>query len=314
MPKTRRTVDPNDLIDAGDTLEVIVRRGAGEEKYAATVRSNGTITVAFTDVDVKGLTEAESEARLNEKLAAVIRNPRVQVRIAQKGITRPKFFYILGEVKNPGKLPLDRNMTLLQAISAGGGHSEVADMRKVVTISRRGEVPVVRVANLQTVLVSGDLTADIPLEDNDIVFVPRSAIGDWSVYYNKALLPVLNSLLTATNIVFINKVMQDLFAQTTGPGVAVGTTCWVARVLYGEQAWQTNLLRWYIWGPFAEHWYGRLFGDLYMRYGREVADFLKRHPGAKMLVKPLFDRLLQEAVEAVGQKQASRLAPRASRS
>ncbi len=301
LPPSKPGVEPEDLIEPGDTLEVIVRRGAGEEKYTTTVRTNGLVTVAFTDIDVKGLTEAEAEARMNEKLAEVIRNPRVQVRLVQKGITRPMNFYIFGEVKNPNKYPLTKRLTLLQAISIGGGHSDIADLRKVVVIRQRGETPVVKVANLETVLVSGDLTADILLEDNDIVFVPRSKIGDWSVYYNRALLPVLNSLLIGTNVVFLNKVLADLFKGPEAPPVAVGT-CWIARALYGDEAWQPRVLRWYIWGPFSDHWYGRLFADLYAAYGERIAAFLTAHPWAKGLVKLLFDRLLDQAIMAADRR------------
>lgn len=147
-------VNPEELIEPGDALEVIVRRGAGEEKYATAVRANGVVTVAFVDIDVKGLTEAEAEKRIDEQLASVIRHPRVQVRLAQKGVTRVRNFYVLGEVKGPGKYPLARRMTLLQALGQGGGSTDVADLEKVIVISRRGgETPQVRVANLQSVLV-----------------------------------------------------------------------------------------------------------------------------------------------------------------
>ncbi|MGH7274025.1 MAG: hypothetical protein ACREIQ_06205, partial [Nitrospiria bacterium] len=43
-------------IGPGDALEVIVRRGAGEERYAPTVKEDGTVPVSFVDVSVKGLT------------------------------------------------------------------------------------------------------------------------------------------------------------------------------------------------------------------------------------------------------------------
>lgn len=297
-------VDPEDLIESGDTLGVVVRRGAGEEKYDATVRANGNISVSFMEINVKGLSEAEAEARLAEKLSAVIREPRVQVRLLQKGITRPKNFYALGEVKTPGKFPLGRRLTLLQALSTAGGHSDVADLTKVVVISKRGEAPLIRVANLQMTLVSGDTRADLQLEDNDVMFVPRSAIGDWSVYYQKALLPVMNTIFTTLNAVFIGKTLQVLLA-TPDPGGAQATipVCWVASTLYGEHAWQTHLLRWYILGPFSEHWHGRLFANLYSRYGQWVAQVLQRHPSLQGIVRPLFDRLLRQAVSAAGQER-----------
>ena len=53
-------------IETGDTLEVVIRRGAGEEKFASVVRENGKISVGFMEVDVGGVTAAVAEARVQE--------------------------------------------------------------------------------------------------------------------------------------------------------------------------------------------------------------------------------------------------------
>ncbi len=301
LPKPVQKRDPDTIIERGDTLEIIVRRGAGEEKYAVTVLTSGVIAVSFQDIMVQGLTEIEAEERVTKELSAVIKNPRVQVRIAQKRPQKPKNFYIFGEVKSAGRHPLERNATLLAALGQAGGYTDVADLEKVVVISRGQENPVIRVANVQSFLTKGDLGADIPVDDNDIVFVPRSGIGDWSHYYNKAVLPVLNTLLITTSTTFIGKLLQVQFA-TPEPSTSQATVpvCWIARVLYGNHAWQTHLLRWYIVGPFSEHWYGRVFADLYSRYGQRVAQILKKHPSLQPLVRPVFDWLLEQALAARG--------------
>jgi polysaccharide export outer membrane protein len=219
MPGAIPAVDPEDLIQPGDALEIVVRRGAGEEKYAVTVRANGLVTVAFLDIDVKGLSEAEAEERINKKLSTVIRNPSVQVRLAQKGVARPKNYFIVGEIKSAGKYQLGRHTTLLQAISQANGYTDTASLDKVVVISRRGEASLIRVANLYQALQTGDMTADLTLEDNDVVFVPRSRMGDWFTYYNKVLLPVLNTANIGAGVVFIGKSMQVLFATPEAGGV-----------------------------------------------------------------------------------------------
>ena len=300
MPQSLSKLDPVELIEAGDTLEVIVQRGAGEEKYATYVRANGIITVAFVDIDVKGLTEAEAEARITEQLMPVIRNPRVSVRLTQKGVTRTMNFYIFGEVKGPGKYPLGRRATLLQALGQGGGNTEVADLEKVLVISRRGDTPQIRVANVQSVLERGELSANLALDDEDVIFVPRNGIGDFNLYYTKVVQPILTTAIGVVNAIFIGKALEVLF-RTPVPtsGVAVAVPCWVASVLYGEHAWQTHLLRWYISGPLSKQTVGRLFLDLYIRYGQQVARFLKRYPSTQVVIKPLFDRLLQRALVSV---------------
>jgi len=89
-----RPVKPEDLfveeadqvfrIEPGDSLEVVVRRGAGEERSLVTVRDNGRVYVGSLDIDVKNLTLPEAEARITEQAATIIRNPRVEVSIKQK--------------------------------------------------------------------------------------------------------------------------------------------------------------------------------------------------------------------------------------
>jgi polysaccharide export outer membrane protein len=303
LPKPGQKRDPDTIIERGDILEIIVRRGAGEEKYTSTVLTSGVITVSFQDINVQGLTEIEAEERVRQELSAVIKNPRVQVRLAQKRPVKAKSFYIFGEVKSAGKQSFERQVTLLTALGQAGGYTDIADLEKVVVISKGAENPVIRVANVQSFLTKGDLSADIPIDDNDVIFIPRSGIGDWNHYYTKAVLPVLNTLLISTSATFIGKLLQVQFATPDpAPSQATVPVCWIARVLYGDDAWQTHLLRWYIRGPFSEHWYGRVFATLYARYGERVAQILKRHPSLQSLVKPLFDRLLRQAVAAAGQR------------
>ena len=307
------SAEPQEIIEPGDGLEVLIQRGAGEEKYTVPVRPNGIITVAFVDIDVKGLTESEAEARITEELTEVIRNPRILVRITQKGPTRPRNVYVLGEVKNPGKFPMARRMSLLQALGQAGGHTDVGDLEKVIVISRQGETPQVRLANLRSVLVNGEMTADLPVADEDVIFVPRTGIGDFNFYYTKIINPVLTSVVGVINGIFIGKSLELLFRQEVTTSVAI--PCWVASVLYGEHAWQTQALRWYVSGPLRESKGGRVFAGVYRRYGQQAARFLKRHPSAQVVVKPLFDYLLRQAVRAVkdsGGETTSRRAPQAS--
>jgi hypothetical protein len=165
---------------------------------------------------------------------------------------------------------------------------------------------VIRVANVQRFLKEGDLREDLPLNDNDVIFVPRDKIGDWNHYYTKAVMPVINSLLMATNAVYIGKSLQVLFSTPLPEATSPTISCWVARALYGDHAWQVSVLRWYIWGSFSERWYGRLFADLYLQYGERVAHILQQHPRLQIFVRPLFDRLLEEAILTAREGQGAR--------
>src|SRR5437667_8684084 len=111
-----RPVKPEDLyvediseqglpkIDPGDSLEVVVRRGAGEERSLVTVRENGRVYVGSLDIDVKNLNTSEAEARITEQAATIIRNPRVEVSIKQKRIQlrKQRVFLLGGGIGGPG--------------------------------------------------------------------------------------------------------------------------------------------------------------------------------------------------------------------
>jgi hypothetical protein len=71
-------------IETGDTLEIVIRRGAGEEKFSGVVRENGKISVGFMEVDVGGVTAAEAERRVQEAAKPFMRDPRVQVTLKKK--------------------------------------------------------------------------------------------------------------------------------------------------------------------------------------------------------------------------------------
>lgn len=79
-------------------------------------------------------------------------------------VERAPRFYIYGEVQRPGSLRLERNMTVLQALSAGGGLT-VRGTERGLRVKRRDES-----GKLQTIDVKGD---DLLLP-NDVVYVKES--------------------------------------------------------------------------------------------------------------------------------------------
>jgi polysaccharide export outer membrane protein len=79
-------------------------------------------------------------------------------------VDRAPRFYIYGEVQRPGQLRLERQMTVLQALSAGGGLTPRGTERGL-RVKRRGQN-----GKLQIIDVKGD---DL-LQPNDVVYVKES--------------------------------------------------------------------------------------------------------------------------------------------
>ncbi|MBK5282851.1 MAG: SLBB domain-containing protein, partial [Nitrospiraceae bacterium] len=189
-------------IETGDTLEVVIRRGAGEEKFASVVRENGKVSVGFMEVDVGGITAALAEIRVQEAAVPYMHEPRVQV-LLKKKVLKVKRVFVFGDVKKPGMVPMSRHMTVLQAIAAVDTYQETALMEEVRVI-RGGDLskPTMLMADLARAFTYGDMTRNLALEENDIVFVPREHLGDASEA-GKKIMPIISAGIAPLFPVFL---------------------------------------------------------------------------------------------------------------
>ena len=198
---------PETPIETGDTLEVVIRRGAGEEKFASVVRENGNVSVGFMEVNVGGATAAVAETRLKEAAVPYMREPRVQV-LLKKKVLKIKRVFVFGDVKKPGMVPMPRHMTVLQALAAVDMYQETALMEEIRVI-RGGNLakPNILMADLARAFTYGDMSRNLALEENDIVFVPREHLGDASEA-GKMMMPIISAAIAPLYPVFIiNAVM-----------------------------------------------------------------------------------------------------------
>lgn len=177
-------------IETGDTLEVVIRRGAGEEKYTSLVRENGTVSVGFMEVDVGGVTVAEAERRVQEAARPFMREPRAQIALKKK-LLKVKRVFVFGDVKKPGMVPMARNMTVLHAVAAADNFQGTALLEEIRVV-RGGDFtkPQILTADLARFFTYGDPSRNIPLEENDVIFVPREHLGDATEAAQK-IMPIL---------------------------------------------------------------------------------------------------------------------------
>jgi len=159
-------------------------------------------------VNVGGATAAVAETRLQEAAVPYMREPRVQV-LLKKKVLKVKRVFVFGDVKKPGMVPMPRHMTVLQAIAAVDMYHETALMEEVRVI-RGGNLakPNILMADLARALTYGDLSRNLALEENDIVFVPREHLGDASEA-GKKIMPVIQAAIAPFYPLFlINAVTQ----------------------------------------------------------------------------------------------------------
>jgi polysaccharide export outer membrane protein len=154
------------------------------------------------EVDVGGVTAAVAEARVQEASVPYMRQPRVQV-LVKKKVLKVKRVFVFGDVKKPGMIPMPRHMTVLQAIADAGTYQETALLEEVRVI-RGGDLakPNILMADLSRVFTYGDMTRNVALEENDIVFVPREHLGDASEAAKK-MMPIITTAMMPIYPIYI---------------------------------------------------------------------------------------------------------------
>lgn len=121
-----RAEDVGPTLGAGDEVQVTV---FGEPEFSGkyTVDSAGDLALPWAGrLPVRGMGLAQLEGELTERLkAGYVGDPKVNATVATY---RP--FYVMGDVKTPGKYPFADGTMMLQAVAAAGGYrsAEPADV------------------------------------------------------------------------------------------------------------------------------------------------------------------------------------------
>ncbi len=104
--------------------------------------------------------------------------------------------YVLGEVNYQGIYSLENAPDLLAALSLAGSYTRTAVEENTVVIRgyEPGKEPFVITSDVNTLLKKGDIEQNISLKDGDIVYVPRSTIGDVNEFIINTV-PLLDYLL-----------------------------------------------------------------------------------------------------------------------
>ena len=130
------TVTPTKVNTKLEDLRYTVggRSGFGGQVRSGKVTPEGTIQLpAVGSVPAQGLTldefRVELEAHFAEKIEGIEVMPVLTTRA-------PRFVYVLGEVKTPGRYPLDAPTTVMQALAMAGSWNNGANIKQIVVFRR----------------------------------------------------------------------------------------------------------------------------------------------------------------------------------
>jgi len=133
---------------------------------AVAVRPDGKITMPLIgEVRAAGQSPLQLTAALKQLLMQYLNNPDVSVFVTE---VRSRKFYIDGEVNRPGSFALVTPMSVLEALSHGGGFREFANTKKI-RVLRGGQI---RRFNYKEVTNGKHLEQNIAVEGGDHIIVP----------------------------------------------------------------------------------------------------------------------------------------------
>lgn len=85
-----------------------------------------------------------------------------------------KRYFVLGEVRSPQIVQSQTDLNLMEAITRAGTLDKTAETKKIFIVRQAVAGPEVLEVNFEDIYRKGDFTQNIPLESNDIVFVPKN--------------------------------------------------------------------------------------------------------------------------------------------
>lgn len=155
-------------IGRGDSLEIAVW-GVPDMSRTVTVRPDGKITLpAIGDIVASEVTPEQLAEQLTEKMKEYVKQPIVTVSVA--AIRNSRIYFTGGGVASVYELV--RKTTLLKLMSELGGFPG-ADLRRA-TLTRAGQIIV---SDFYALYYDGDMSKDVELQAEDIIFVPTSKLN-----------------------------------------------------------------------------------------------------------------------------------------
>lgn len=160
----------NQQVGPGDVIEVVV---VGEDKLPKEyeVAADGTLDFPYSKpIKVKGLEPRDIASAIHDHLveAKYLVNPQVQVKVKAYN---SKKIQIIGQVVKPGPQPYQDGMTLVQAISAAGWFTPLADTNHVQLIRQVPNGAVNAIVSVDA--ITDNARNDVKLQQGDTIKVDQ---------------------------------------------------------------------------------------------------------------------------------------------
>jgi len=175
---------------------------APADERGALIDRDGTINIPLVGVvRIAGLTAREAGDLLSREYARYIKNAHVTLEVLNKRV------YVLGEVRNPGRVNIIEDTgNILEAIASSGGMTNFAERNSIKIIRGTQRNPIVKTVNLTQLssLGSGNLT----LQPNDVVYIQPNKLRLRNMAIEEAL-PGINIVQSILGALFTGKQLTN---------------------------------------------------------------------------------------------------------
>lgn len=169
IPASAFSATPESTLSVGDQIRVTYP-GAPEFNQSMKIQADGRVGLPMVgNVKASGRSASALQSSLTSMYQAHLNDPTVFVSLEKPSAS----VYVSGEVGAPGKVPLDRSITALEAVMEVGGFSKLANPKKVYVIRTEKGQQKRYVLNLADPL-SGYESQAFYLRPYDVIYVERS--------------------------------------------------------------------------------------------------------------------------------------------
>lgn len=162
----------------GDVLEIDIPDLVGSPSVRVAVSSEGAVSLPKLDRSI--VTTNKTVAQFRQEVVEAYRRQSFSVSSVTVTLSAPsaKSVYVCGEVKDPGAVAWNEQLTVAKAVASKGGTIVTANWQDiyVTRADPTTQVPRSYRVNLKDVLYGESM--DFPLLPGDVVFVQTSVGGD----------------------------------------------------------------------------------------------------------------------------------------
>ncbi len=175
------------LIGEEDTLYISVWQNKDFDQEVV-VRPDGMISFPLVgDIAAVGRHISEVDDELTERLKEYVKYPDVSISVRKLGGRK---VMVMGEVGSPGVHLVTGKSTLLEAIALAGGFTSNAVASSVIVIRGGFKKPKGMRLNLNRAIMKADMTQNITLRPEDIIYVPKKFVANVNYFVNQMIGPI----------------------------------------------------------------------------------------------------------------------------